>query len=439
MNIVKNKSDNYKWEVLVLLWIAFFVNQADRQVFNVVLPLIKDDLSLSDVQIGTIATAFNLIYALLVPMAGYIGDLFSRKWIVSLSILFWSVATMFTGLSNGMIMLIVMRSVATGGGEAFFGPSNYALLASYHKDTRSFAMSIHQTSYYVGVILSGFVAGYIGQHYGWRSAFLVFGAIGVIHAVIMIIRLKDKREGSEGKVNSEEVNSEKRIVNSEKRIVNSEKVKSEKISLFEGFRVLFTTPTAVMLTIGFSGLIFVLTGYLTWMPTYLFEEFNMSLAEAGFHSMFYTHLFAFFGVMIAGKLSDKLAGKNPANRILLQAGGLLFAVPFIVLMGNSGTLTAIYIGFAGFGFARAFFDANTYTVLYDVIPEKYHSSASGVMIMLGFAVGSLSPVILGLMKPVFGLSFSISSLAVIWLVCGLLMVVAYKFFYNRDYAKIHNI
>ncbi|MCK9629573.1 MAG: MFS transporter [Bacteroidales bacterium] len=439
MNIVKNKSDNYKWEVLVLLWIAFFVNQADRQVFNVVLPLIKDDLSLSDVQIGTIATAFNLIYALLVPMAGYIGDLFSRKWIVSLSILFWSVATMFTGLSNGMIMLIVMRSVATGGGEAFFGPSNYALLASYHKDTRSFAMSIHQTSYYVGVILSGFVAGYIGQHYGWRSAFLVFGAIGVIHAVIMIIRLKDKREGSEGKVNSEEVNSEKRIVNSEKRIVNSEKVKSEKISLFEGFRVLFTTPTAVMLTIGFSGLIFVLTGYLTWMPTYLFEEFNMSLAEAGFHSMFYTHLFAFFGVMIAGKLSDKLAGKNPANRILLQAGGLLFAVPFIVLMGNSGTLTAIYIGFAGFGFARAFFDANTYTVLYDVIPEKYHSSASGVMIMLGFAVGSLSPVILGLMKPVLGLSFSISSLAVIWLVCGLLMVVAYKFFYNRDYAKIHNI
>ena len=330
---------------------------------------------------------------------------------------------MFTGLSNGMIMLIVMRSVATGGGEAFFGPSNYALLASYHRETRSFAMSIHQTSYYVGVILSGFVAGYIGQHYGWRSAFLVFGAVGVIHAVVMIFRLKDKRE--------------KGIVNSEG--VNSENVKSEKISIFEGFRVLFTTPTAVMLTIGFSGLIFVLTGYLTWMPTYLFEEFNMSLAEAGFHSMFYTHLFAFFGVMIAGKLSDKLAGKNPANRILLQAGGLLFAVPFIVMMGNSGTLAAIYIGFAGFGFARAFFDANTYTVLYDVIPEKYHSSASGVMIMLGFAVGSLSPLILGLMKPVLGLSFSISSLAVIWLVCGLLMVVAYKFFYNRDYAKIHNI
>ena len=70
----------YKWEVLGLLWIAFFLNQADRQVFNVVLPLIKADLQLSDLQIGSIATVFNLVYALLVPFSGYVGDIFSRKW-----------------------------------------------------------------------------------------------------------------------------------------------------------------------------------------------------------------------------------------------------------------------------------------------------------------------------------------------------------------------
>lgn len=59
------------------------------------------------------------------------------------------------------------------------------------------------------------------------------------------------------------------------------------------------------------------------------------------------------------------------------------------MMGHSSTLWIIYLGFAGFGFARAFFDANTYTVLYDVVPERYHSSASGVMIMTGFAIGAL--------------------------------------------------
>jgi MFS family permease len=142
------KNEKYKWEVLLLLWVAFFLNQADRQIFNVVLPLVKADLQLSDVQVGTIAMIFNLVYALLVPVAGYVGDLYSRKWVITISIIFWSVATMFTGMGSGLLALIIFRSVATGGGEAFFGPANYTLLASYHKDTRSLAMSIHQTSYY---------------------------------------------------------------------------------------------------------------------------------------------------------------------------------------------------------------------------------------------------------------------------------------------------
>ncbi len=403
------QTDKYKWEVLALLWIAYFLNQADRQVFNVVLPLLKDDLQLTDLQVGTIATAFNLVYALLVPLAGYIGDIFSKKWIVTVSILFWSVATMFTGLSNGILMLVMMRSLATGGGEAFFGPANYTLLANYHKDTRAFAMSVHQTAYYIGIILSGYVAGYIGEHYGWRSAFYVFGAIGVIHGMVLIFRLRDKNTVST----------------------------DEKVKFTEAFKVLFNTPTAVCLIIGFSGLIFVLTGYLTWTPTYLYEKFNMNLSLAGFHSMFYTHLFAFTGIIIAGKYSDKLALKNRRNRMLMQGTGLLVAVPFIILMGNSNALFLIYIGFAGFGFTRAFFDANTYAVLYDVIPQKYQSSASGIMLMIGFGVGALAPVALGYLKPLIGLSLGFSLLSVVWLMCGFLLLIAGKFYFEKDYDKVN--
>lgn len=402
----------YKWEVLALLWIAFFLNQADRQVFNVVLPLIKADLQLSDLQIGSIATAFNLVYAMLVPLAGFAGDIFSKKWIVTISILFWSIATMFTGLSNGVLMLVLMRSIATGGGESFFGPANYTLLANYHKKTRSFAMSIHQTSYYLGIIISGYLAGYIGERYGWRSAFYVFGAVGVIHGIVLIFRLKDKKEAE---------------------VIE----KKDRVKFTEALKVFIKTPTAILLTIGFSGLIFVLTGYLTWTPTYLFEKFSMNLSMAGFHSMFYTHMFAFLGIILAGRFSDKLAIKNPGNRILMQAAGLLIAVPFIILMGNSNGLAAVYIGLAGFGFARAFFDANTWAVLYDVIPKKYQSSASGIMLMVGFGVGSLAPVVLGYLKPKIGLSLGISLLSVIWIACGLLLIFAYKFTFTKDYKKVH--
>ena len=414
---VGKKNPKYKWEVLALLWVAYLLNQADRQVFNVVLPLIREDLGLSDVAIGSIATVFNLFYALLVPIGGLVGDRFSRKWIVTGSILFWSVATMFTGLCNGFVMLVLMRSVATGGGEAFFGPANYSLLAQYHDKTRAFAMSIHQTAYYIGIIISGYAAGYIGQLWGWRSAFYVFGAIGVVHGIVMAVRLKDKKEPA---------------------AVAAAEAAEPKPRLMEGFRMVFTTPTALILTICFSGLIFVLTGYLTWMPTYLFENFGMDLAGAGFHSMFYTHLFAFVGVLLAGRLSDKLRSLHPAWRMAMQGIGLLVAVPFIVLMGNSATLWVIYIGFAGFGFARAFFDANTYTVLYDVIPPRYHSSASGVMIMTGFAIGAMAPLVLGAMKQVVGLSSGISMLAIVWLVCGVVMLLGAKYFYMKDYNKIRH-
>ena len=124
---MKQVSKWYKWEVLAILWVAYLLNQGDRQ----------------DTSVSLIAVFFNLFYAAMVPIGGWMGDRFSRKWVCTLSILFWSVATMFTGLANGVFVLILTRSIATGGGEAFFGPANYSLLGQYHTDTRARAMSIH--------------------------------------------------------------------------------------------------------------------------------------------------------------------------------------------------------------------------------------------------------------------------------------------------------
>ena len=407
-----------KWEVTALIWVAYFLNQADRQVFNVVLPQIRDGLNLSDSDMGLIATAFNLFYAVLVPLGGILGDRYSRKWILTLCILFWSVATMFTGWATGLIGLIILRSVATGGGEALFGPNYNALLSEYHTKTRSTAMSIVQTAYYIGVIASGFLAGKIADIWGWQYAFIIFGAVGVFHAFIMMARLKDKRD-----------------VQAERLAKGKSNLLSD---LVEGFTVIFRTPTAAVVTIGFAGLIFVLTGYLTWMPTYLQEApFNMSSADAGFHSMFYTHLAAFFGVLLAGKLSDFVGAKGkPAWRTAMQGLGLIAAAPCIYYMGHSTSTMVVFAALAIFGFALAFFDANTYVVLYDVIPAKFHSSSSGVMIMIGFGTGALAPYILGLIKEASGLSLGFTILAAIWAVCGLIMIVGGKIFYKRDILKL---
>ena len=412
---MKSAGKYYKWEVLALLWMAYLLNQADRQVFNTVLPAIRDALSLTDTSIGLIATIFNLCYACMVPLGGLAGDRLSRKWVVTIAILFWSVATMFTGLASGVLMLILLRSVATGGGEAFFGPANYSLLGQYHTDTRARAMSIHQTAYYVGVILAGWLAGYIADKLGWEYSFIIFGAVGVVWGVIMAIRLKDKKEetpAAEGKV--------------------------EKVGILDGFKVVFTTPTALMLTIGFSGLIFVITGFMTWVPAYLQEEFGQSQAASGFNSMFYTYLAAFIGVLLAGSLSDKFAAKTNKARMLLQAFGLIVGSVFLFIMGKSTTLWVLYLSFAGWGFFRAFFDANTYTVLYDVTPSRLHASCSSAMITTGFAVGALAPVVLGAMKQSLGsLSATFPVLGIIWVVCGVLMIIVSKTSYQKEYDKIN--
>ena len=422
---MKTNAKWYKWEVLALLWVAFLLNQGDRQVFNSVLPLVRDSLHLTDTSVSLIAVFFNLFYAIMVPIGGWFGDRFSRKWVCTLSILFWSVATMLTGLANGVFMLVLTRSVATGGGEAFFGPANYSLLGQYHTDTRARAMSIHQTSYYVGVILAGWLAGYIGDHLGWKYAFYIFGGAGVIWAAVMALRLKDlprqEMPDQAGHGGAATPSSDRM---------------SQKPSILSGFKTVFTTPTALMVTLGFCGFIFVITGYMTWVPTFLHENFGQTGAQAGLNSMLWTYVAAFVGVLLAGTLSDKWAAKDPKKRMIIQGAGLILGASFLPFMGMAKSIWLLYFCFAGWGFFRAFFDANIYAALYDVTPERLHASCSSAMIMTGFAVGATAPYVLAIIKESTGsLNATFPILGVIWLVCGLAcMWVSFRH-YNKDYNK----
>lgn len=414
---VNVNSKSYKWEIIFLLWVAYFLNQADRQVFNTVLPHIQEYLGATDATMGLISTCFNVFFACTVPFAGYFADRLSRSKIIIFSVALFSVATMFTGYASTVVLMILMRSIATGVGEAIFGPTYPAIIAEYHDgSTRARAMSIHQTAYYIGVIASGFLAGLIADKMGWQYSFLIFGAAGVLFTFVLLLRLRDKSPAQQ----------------------KTETTQSAKPSFFEAMAAIFKVPTAVCMIFGFTSLIFVLTGYLTWMPKCLMETFNLSAASAGFNSMFWTHAAAFVGVLVAGSLSDKLAASKGGgkNRLILQAGGLLLAAPCIVLMGLSKEIWVVYAALAGFGFFRAFFDANTYSILYDVISERYHSSSSAVLQMFGFGMGSLAPLILGLMSPKLGLSGGIATLSVIWVVAGVVLLVAKFCFFDKDAAKL---
>ena len=404
----------YKWEVLILLWFAFWFNQADRQLYNTLLEKISDSLSMTSAEAGLVATVFCWVLAICFPLAGFAADRFSKKWIICGSVFLWSAATMISGGAAGFLMFIIFRSIATGVGEGCFAPSNYATICDYHdSDTRATAMSIYTTSQYFGIIVSGIIAGWIGDNYGWRPAFYIFGSVGVILAFIIMWRLKDKVHVG---------------------VSPSAKARNAP-SAWESIKVFFSVPSAVLLTLCFSGVIFVVQGYLTWSTLFLQEKFAMNNVEAGFNSVFYAHIGSFVGILLAGRLSDNLAARKPKYRVLLQSLGYLLASPFIVLMGLGEELLVVFIGFVGFGFFRGFYDSNIYVTLYDVIPEKYRGSAAGIMLFIGFILGSFAPWILGVMKPIFGLSHGIAMLSTVWIFFGLVLMFIYKFLYERDYAK----
>lgn len=403
------KKKLYKWELLFWLWLAYFFNQADRQVFNIVLPLIKGDLGLTDTQLGIIASTFVLCVGLCTPIAGFIGDLFSRKKVIVISLFVWSIATFFTGMSYSTIQLIFLRSVAVGGGEAFYAPSSNAIICEHHTKTRALAMSIHQTSLYIGIILSGILGGLIAEHYGWRSCFYLFGVIGILLAIILSWRLQPS-----------------------KNISPSSSFSERKKFIKEAILVLINKPSAVLLGGSFICLVFVNVGYLTWMPTFIHEKFNQTITQAGFSSMFYHHAFAFIGIILGGMLSDKLAAKSKYNRLIIQSLGLLLGAPFIFGMGQATTPVSVYICLAGFGFFRGVYEANFVTTIFAVIEPRFRASVIGVVYLFVFTIGSLSPFLLGFFKQSFGLSDGLSALSLAYVLGGCCVLIALTWFFKKD-------
>lgn len=399
----------FNWELILLLWFAFFFNQADRQIFNVVLPAVKGDLQLSDLQLGMTSSAVILAIGIFIPVAGYFGDRFSKKRIIIFSVLIWTLATFFTGFSGGFLSVLILRAVV-GGSEAFYGPAANALIGEKFSSKLGHAMAIHQTSLYAGIILSGIIGGYMADHYGWRFVFYIFGGIGVVLAFLMWFRLEDTKVPKSVKA----------------------------ISFLAGIKTLFANKTAILLTLGFSCMVFVNVGYLAWAPTFLHEKFGLSLTEAGFSSMFYHHLLAFAGVMFSGKFSDIKAVKSPVVRLRIQSIGLLMGAPFIFLIGVLDSLALVYVAFGVFGFFRGMFDSNIYASLFSVIPEHVRSSVIAAMVMIAYIFASIAPTILGFIKPIFGLSGGISSLSLFYLTGGLLILIGSVSTFKRDRERLLN-
>jgi MFS family permease len=408
---------DYKWWVVVMLWFVCLFNYADRQAIFSVFPLLKEEMGLSDIQLGLVGASFMWVYALALPLAGIVGDRFGRKTLILGGLIFWSVITVATALSTNYWHLLLFRALE-GFGEAFYFPASMALISDYHGPrTRSRAMALHQSGVYAGTIVGGTFAGLLAEQYGWRSGFYVFGILGAVLGVILFGLLREPRRGqSEAVVELGDRNSSDEV-----SPPAPTPVATDWNDVAASVREVFGNPTVLVLIAVFTGANFVAAIVLTWMPTFLYEKFNMRLAVAGFSATAYMQVGSVLGVLLGGILADRLAHRYAGGRMMTQALGLFLGVPFIFLTGWTLAVPVLVLALFGFGFFKGLYDANIWASLYDVVRVERRATALGLMNAIGWVGGAAAPVVIAAAAEQYGMSASLSANSLVYLGLGFLL------------------
>jgi sugar phosphate permease len=286
-----------------------------------------------------------------------------------------------------------------------------SLISDYHgKRTRSRAIGIHQTSVYVGTIAGGFFAGLIGQYYGWRLSFVVFGSLGMVLGMVLA---KTLRETARGAADMEDIGLE------------SAAAPIRRLKLVEFLKLTWRTPTVLLLMGAFMCDNFVGMVLLSWMPKFLYDKFSLDLAMAGLTATIFVQLASMVGSPAGGWLADYLRRKRPGGRMMVQAIGVFCGAPFVVLCGQTKSLTTLILALTAWGFFKGLYDANIFASVFDVIRPEARGTATGFMNMVGWLVGAGSaPLVIGILAQRESLSFAISVAAVAYLGAGLLLTTA---------------
>jgi MFS family permease len=404
----RKRAGSYKWAVVGMLWCICVLNYADRQAISSVFPRLSSEFGFDKVQLGLIGSAFMWVYAAGAPFAGLAGDLARRKDLILGGCLFWSGVTILTGGCGKFWQFITVRA-AEGFGETFYFPASMSLLSDYHSgQTRSRAMSLHQSSVYIGTILGGFLAAWFAETYGWRSGFYFFGGAGMVLALVLYRFLREPQ----------------------RTVAPAE----EKVSLGEAWLAIFRQPAAVLLMLAFVGANFVATIFLIWTPTFLVEKYGFRLTSAGLSGSVFIHLASALSVPFAGILADKLAARVAGGRILVQVTGLLVGAFFVFVVGSTKTVSVLLAAMFCFGACKGFYDSNIFASIYDLVHPRVRGSAAGLMNTVGWGGGALGPVAVGWFSrhgagtEMENMSHAISYCSVVYLVsAGLLLLAIYSF------------
>jgi MFS family permease len=294
------------------LLVVYILNFLDRQIVAILAEPMKAEFGLSDTQLGLLAgPAFAVFYAVLgIPIARYADKAgTNRVWLISISLAIWSAMTAVCGLAQSFVQLALAR-VGVGVGEAGCTPAAHSLIAdSVPPEKRSSAIAFYGLGIPIGGLLGLIIGGIVNDLYGWRAAFMIVGAPGILLAFILPKIISDPRRFSDNATTNPGT--------------------APALSVMEAAREIFASKAYLYIFIAASFTAFLSYGKGLWTISFFIRSHGFSTTEAGLAMAVGLGLSGIVGTWLGGKMADVFGKQDKRHLLTLPAIGMTIAAPLL--------------------------------------------------------------------------------------------------------------
>ncbi|HTI68069.1 MAG TPA: MFS transporter [Caulobacteraceae bacterium] len=353
----------YNWYVVVVLLVIYSLNQLDRTVINILGQSIKTELHISDTQLGLLTgTSFAVFYSLMgLPMAR-LADRVHRVNLISIAVLMWSALTVACGFAVNYATLFAVR-MGVGVGEAGGTPPSQSVIADYFPhQKRSTAIALFNSGVALGTFLGFLMGGYVNQWWGWRVAFMVAGAPGIVMAVILKLTVKEPVRG---------------------RVDGLQDAARTMPPLGRTIRRMLARRSYLLIVLAAScsvGITFVAGA---WLPPLFIRLHGFNSGQIGGWLALFTGVGGGLGSFFGGFTADRLKKRTQLAEIYVPVAGALLAFPSLLVACLARDTTVALAGVAALYACAFWWIGPTSSMIHRVVPVR--SRALGIGFMLFFS------------------------------------------------------
>jgi predicted MFS family arabinose efflux permease len=387
------------WAAVVLLAIVGTLNYADRFLPAVLAEPIKNDLALSDTAIGIInGFGFLAVYAVLGLFIARIADRGAFGLVVSTCLTLWGAMTMLGGAVQSGFQLALTR-VGVAVGEAGSTPAAHAYVArNFVPERRAAPLAVITMSIPLASAASLLGGGLLAQSLGWRTAFVVMGAISVVFAPLVLLVLGRRQSMP--------------VAAADTSVVSARAWD------------LLRKPSFVVIVLGAACISVAGYSLTTFAPAYLVRTREMSLGEVGVEYGLASGVTGILGLLVVGRIADRLSARDPRWLLWLVAAMTTAMLPFSALafLVDNRTLCVWFISLS-YVVGTAYM-APSIAAIQRLARVEQRATASAIFLFFGAIVGSGGPFLTGVVSDALKDDLGVMSLGRALLIVPLFQVAA---------------